>query len=225
MSGKKVFLAVPAKDGRIECDLAKSLLHGVAQLTAAGYKTMPYFHERCPFPDEARNIIVELFRTLCFDELIMIDDDQGFQPDTLLKILEPDKDVVAAACPLKMDEGRFAVQIGYDEQDNCLDESTGLVRASALGTGIIRIRKNVFDEMIIHYMMQRTNQGLYSFFATGVHREYGNDWLGEDVYFSKRLLGMGKEMWIVPNLTITHTGAKTWRGNLQECILRLRVNK
>ena len=45
-------------------------------------------------------------------------------------------------------------------------------------------------------------------------------WMGEDYAFSRRWEDMGEELWIVPDLDLTHHGDKPYLGNLHRFMMR-----
>ena len=215
----KVFVAVPSLDDRVSSKCSLSLLQNTHRLRDEGHQIMPHFQPGC-FIDVVRNICVELFLYSEYDELIMVDQDERFEPDAMLKVLKHDKEIIAGAVPAKTDPLRFVTEIDWGEDGNCKDEETGLIKAKKVGSGFIKIRRSAFDKMIDHYKMERNSDSLYEFFDTGT--KWGR-WYGEDIYFGKRWTDMGGKLYIEPNIWFTHIGPKEYLGNLHEYLMERRL--
>lgn len=249
---REVFIAMPSLDGKMTTGCGMSLLRNTNILRDMGYKVIPYFHNY-DFIDRARNICVELFLSTTCSDIVFFDSDEEFEGDAMAKVLKYDRPIVAAAIPKKKDTLEFQTGVVFDHNENCKEESTGLVTVGHVGSGFMRIQRTVFEKMISHYKMRKNGDGIYQFFKTGESltvdefidklteprfenkpvneiierlRSEGlqwNDWYGEDYYFCKRWREMGGEIFIEPNLTFSHTGYKNYKGNYHDFLMGRRV--
>lgn len=207
-------------DGKLCVQTVDSLLKATHILRDEGHEVVPYFLPGNIYLDNARNVCVHRFLESGCTDLIFIDSDVGFEPDAVSKLLVYGKDIIGGIYPLKQDGLEFPMKLHFDPvTNNCKEEETGLVYADMIPTGFMRIQRRVFDRMIEHYKMTKNHQDMYQFFAVGILFEGDNTSYGEDVYFCKRWREMGGELYIEPRLTFTHTGTKTWAGNLHEYLM------
>jgi len=215
---KKILLAIPCANGQIWCECHESIVRNTHILRDSGYEVVPYFTSSNIYVDRVRNICVHFFLASECEDLIFVDSDLIFEDTAILKLLKHDKDIVGGVYPYKSDELNFPVVLQFNEQQNCLEESTGLVTADMIPTGLMRIRRNVFQEMIDipipnGLKIQKDNGGIYNFFQTGIVFSDSNAWYGEDSAFCEHWTRMGKTIYIEPNLNFTHIGIKHYKGN------------
>lgn len=171
---------------------------------------------------KARNRLVHLFLTNFPDatDLFFIDDDVGWDPSAVIRLLEAGDDVVAGVYPHKMDVRSFPVDLEAHPGGD-LVEVDGFVLASAVPTGFLRVRRSVvekiaFDSAIYTEPLPDGSRiTVRDVFQMG---RIGDKWYGEDVYFCRRLAEAGFKIWVDPSLTFTHTGRKQWQGTLAEAI-------
>lgn len=246
-----VFIAIPATNIGITPAGAMSVLCNTHVLRDMGYKVTPYFNEQCNFIDKARNICVELFLSTNCSDIIFVDADEGYDQDAMAKVLKYDKDIVAGAVPVKDNTVSYCINPVFNN-GNCICASTGLVRIDRAGTGFMRIQRRVFDKLIDHYGMTRNSDGLYEFFKTGgmstindfaklllndkcstpltekievakKKMESTDRWYGEDVYFCKRWIDAGGEMFVDPTITFSHVGVKMYTGNYYDYLTEFEI--
>jgi hypothetical protein len=173
--------------------------------------------------------------------LLFIDADIGFEPEQVIRLLEFDADVTAAAYPVKQINWEMmaaAVQAGrkplesatlsYVAERDATEELTmrnGFVKSRYAGTGFLMIRRSAIEAMIEHYPELRyTHEHKFS------DPLEGNRWrsalfncmidpttgfyLSEDFSFCKRWIDMGGEIWVDYMSRLNHVGVMVYRGNL-----------
>lgn len=220
-----IFLAVPCLSGTITWNCHDSIVKATHILRDLGHKIIPYHIPMNIYIDRARNTCVKRFKGSDCDVLVFIDSDVGFDPDALGRIVGYGKDVCGGLYPLKQDNLQFPGELYFDPQNNCKEESTGLVTMKMVPTGMLAIRRSVFERMDEHYDFPVDHEGIREYFKTGmVDYPEDNTWFGEDVVFCKRWRAMGGELFVDPNINFTHTGTKSWKGNLHEYLMGLSVN-
>ena len=104
------------------------------------------------FVMKARNGLVESFikswegQYAC-DVLVFIDDDQAWDEQAFLRIIQDPHEMIAVAIPKKQDtkEGEPQVynnvQLDTDEKGNCVVEN-GMLRCSQIGSGFLSIKRS-----------------------------------------------------------------------------------
>jgi hypothetical protein len=215
-----LFIAVLSYDGKVTHGCANSLMRNMGVLVKANHRVMPYFHVGDTFIDRARNVCSHLFLWSGCSDIIFIDSDQTFDSDAILKLLEYDRDIVAGAVPVKHDSSCFVCEPDFSSGNDCKDIETGYVIAKTVGTGFIRIKREVFNKMILSYSLMSDKDGLYDFFKTGRSFTNDNTWYGEDIFFCKRWNEMGGKILVNPNITFQHTGIKNYGGNYLDFLLK-----
>lgn len=181
------------------------------------------------FIDHARNILCHRFlhEFPHATDLFFLDDDIGWPPEAVLRLLEHDVDIVAGAYPWKQDELGFPVSMIADKETGRLIERNGLIKASHVPAGFLRMRRSVVERMAEgqpKYPWRDLNghtEFIANIFRTGYHEATGER-AGEDVDFCWRWADMGGEMWIDPDINFSHNGRKRYVGNLSQSIAHLR---
>jgi hypothetical protein len=220
----KIFIAVTCYDGKVFGKCADSILKNCVSLMKAGHIVTVHYHNEL-YIDRARNFCVNLFLESDCSDMVFVDSDLQFDTDAILKLIEYDRDLVAGAYRLKQQLIQYPIVLDFSHENNCKEESTGLVYAKALTTGLMRIQRKVFEELIKHYGMKCDDSGLYQFFRTGTVFPDTNSWYGEDSYFCRIWRDMGREMFICPDINITHIGGIEYKGNYHEYLLGLRLDR
>ncbi len=99
----------------------------------------------------ARNQLVEWMFEEGADWLLMVDDDQAFAPDALERLLSHNVDIVAALCLRRSEPyGPFCFSEEKDGIYRTLDLAhcpPELTSVAAVGTGMMLIRRNVFETL------------------------------------------------------------------------------
>lgn len=221
----KIFLAIPCHSGEVIAECSISILKNSQRLRDLGHQVYPFYHTRNIYLDRARNLCVKRFLGSDCTELIFIDSDVSFGDDSIEKLLRFDKEIIAGIYPLKQDDMEFPTILNFDNDNNCKEEETGLVRANMLPTGFMRIQRKVFDKLLKSdnpdnlYRIQKDHEGVYTFFNTGILFNGDNTWYGEDVAFCKYWKELNGELFIYPDINFTHTGVKHYKGNLHNYLL------
>lgn len=148
------------------------------------------------FVHENQNNLVEIAKEKKASHLFLVEHDMAFQPDTLGKLLELDKDVVAAAYsgrmlprePLVYQEANGEpYMMSYDRWPN------KPFKAYGVPTGCTLIKMSVFDKI----------KKPYFFFE---YNKEGKMEMSQDIYFSKKVNKAGLETWCDPTIDVVHIG-------------------
>ena len=166
---------------------AKSLLEMVANtqyeyefiVSSRGYTTA-----------ENRNYISAKAVNAGCDYLFMVDDDMIYEPDTIDRLLECEKDIVGGEYFTKY-ETRSTITDYLD------DQREGLFECGALGGGLMLIKCDVFKKI---------PQPWYGYIwnDNGSIKE-SNDW-----FFCHKAIEHGIKVWVDSNITAKHIGLKEY---------------
>jgi len=232
----KLFIAMPALDGRNHCVTTGALLDAQAAMIQAGIPHTAHVNflmqdGNVPF---ARNRAVAQFMMTDCTDLIFIDSDMSWDTPSFLRLICHPVDVVGAAYRKKIQDPatgelvtKYAVDFLCDENDEIKgsDPETGLLEVRRLPTGFLRISRNAIQRMInecgvVEYEIDDHGKPLT------IHRlfafEYMNEQeISEDYVFCDRWRSIGGKVWCDPELRINHYGMASFNGHLGDYIRSL----
>lgn len=180
----------------VHVPFAASIIDTVKALTLAGVEVQWKVRSFSNFIDFARETMARDFLLSDYTDLVFIDDDIGWDVGGLLKMLTRDVDIVGAICPRRKDTPEWNVNLLRDAEGKRIEQD-GMLECAYIGTALMRIRRCVIERM------KRCFDAGYE----------GAGYIGEDAWFCREWRGMGGRIWAEPDITITHTGLKSWSGN------------
>lgn len=210
-----VLFATPTVSKELSVDYHVSMLSSVGELMRAGVPWDTQIIAGNQFIDDARNALVHYFLTsdAHFTDLFFIDADEGWDSKTVLRFLKYPQGVVCGLPPKKCDPPTF--------HSNALTGriESGLFQAKEAGTGFMRIRREVFERMDNAFPeLAQATKGEFPWTHTpyfqGGNTRYGV--IREDIFFCRQMCAMGEFVWIDPDVTFTHRGSKSWKGNFYD---------
>lgn len=196
----------------------------------------------------ARNILTAMF--LADEEathLMFIDADIEFEPDSIIRMLAMDKEIIAGAYPKKTinwDGVKNAVLNNQDDiaafgadyalnlklsEGNRVRTHMGAVEALDASTGFFLVKREAVEKMVTHYpelfynsdsaLDPKFNPYCYALWDTMID-PVDKRYLSEDYTFCRRWQQIGGEIWIDPNTKLNHVGSYTFKSNLHN-VLRM----
>jgi len=221
---RQIVLATPAYDGRTVVGFTKALADSIVRLAGAGVISEWIAWPGDPYVGQARNRLVKRFLDSKADELIFLDSDVVWRADALLQLLSHDVALVGGVYRYKVPQEAYPVRFVLNESGQPQRAAgTGLIECEWLPTGFLRIRREVFTDMLGHYgreammvvqddALDREVDRYYNFFET---RTRNHSFVGEDVEFCRRWREeLGGQVWCDPDLDLTHVGGLSFKGNL-----------
>lgn len=172
--------------------------------------------------------------------LLFIDADISFEPEQVKRLLDFDKDFVAAAYPMKLIDWASLPQRCVDGEGLetaglsyvgglCKDAEArrdgAFATARYVGGGFQLIRRSVFEKMFAAYPELRfaathvypappsASANLYALFEPLIDPEDGS-YVSEDYAFCRRWRALGGEIWLDMESRLTHTGPQNFAGDL-----------
>jgi hypothetical protein len=176
--------------------------------------------------------------------ILYIDADIGFRPENVFRLLDADKDVIAAVCPLKKidwEKVRAAARadvadlqaagIGYvvrflPTPDNSVEVNDGFAQVAYGGTGFLMIRRAAMQRLFdahpelrakMRDMADRAAPEAVMVFDTMIEPETGQ-YLSEDYAFCRRWRDLGGEIWADFSARLTHVGHAAYTGSLMQAL-------
>ncbi len=189
---KTILIAIPTAK-YIESDTFKSIYD---LIIPEGY-TVTYQHFFGYNIAQIRNLISD-WVIKGFDYLFSVDSDITFQPDTLLKLLSHDKDVVSGMYIQRIPNTHnleLYCDTGRIDYENIMNK--GLIQISGCGFGCVLVKKEVF--VGIGYPQ-------FEYHSAIDH----NETISEDVDFCKKAIDKGFSIWADTSIKCSHIGNTTF---------------
>jgi len=217
MVHQRVMLGIPCYDERVMSDTMCSLQQSTSELTALGIETHTQVVNGDCFVDRARNTLLAVFiQTECTD-LIMIDNDMGWESGSVPRILRHPVDLVAGLYPARRDQTTYMLRWHSIGKSARPDKRTGLLKVDAAPTGFMRISRKcaeiVLEALKDDWYEDETGQipggKAWPAFVEGPR---DHKWWGEDFNFCHLWGKLGGHCWIDPWISCKHIGLKRWEG-------------
>jgi hypothetical protein len=196
--------------------LVKSLPMLAKEGIAADYFSVS---ENCHVDDGRNEILRSFMRTNCTD-LLFIDSDVGWEPESIVKILRYDRDVVAGVYPKKTPDGVVEeYPVKMEPGKEIWAEADGLVEVVGAPTGFMRIRRGVVEQLINankhrQFLGQNHKDGDPPYTIVFERTlESGHRFSG-DYSFCNKWRSMGGKIYVDPEMNFSHEGNKEWLGCL-----------
>jgi len=176
--------------------------------------------------------------------ILFIDADIGFAPENVFRLLEADKPLIAAVCPLKFidwEKARAAAKAGAPDlmaaslgyvvrfiptPDHSVEVKNGIAKVAYGGTGFLMIRREAMQQLVDAHPELRAKMGdmgdrlageAVMVFETMIEPETGQ-YLSEDYAFCRRWHDLGGEIWADMEARLTHVGAAAYSGSLVQAM-------
>src|SRR3990167_224527 len=218
---KKLWIAVPAYTGSITVETAHCLFIEIYEAFSRKWGYCVEFVPYNPMIHYLRNFMCRKFLETDYTDMIFVDSDVGFAPGTLCRLAAYPVDIVGAVYPHRADALTFPIRYIPErtELNGTLFEGAEhpLLEVDGLPAGCMRITRHAleviaakFPQNIYHDMEGNLT---HSYFEFSKERGVFN---GEDWHLCQVAKDAGFKIWCDPEIDMTHTGAKVFRGNLGE---------
>lgn len=225
LSGKSLFIALPAYDFKVSLKLAVSLAKFSRASAEHGIDIQIGSICGCSVVSRARNLLAkDMLESKC-DFLLFIDSDINFEPDDIFRLMawgtDPKKGIVAAVPRTRNESKVYIATLDYDTNGDLTMNGMGLVRAKRVATAFMLVRREVFETLEKKhpewaYYDSKTDRTLSCMFDFQLADE---GYIGEDFLFCDRVRSHGFEVWIDPSITLGHMGVQEYLGNYGDDIL------
>jgi hypothetical protein len=217
---KKIYIAIPAYDNKIFVMGMLSIFNNIEYLRKRGYDiTFSAELGNC-YIDLTRNRLVRNFLETDFTDMVFIDTDLAFDEDAIYKLVQHDTQMVGGAYPYRNPANKgFPIDIKLDKDKFPVTNfDLKLIECEHIPTGLLRIRRDVFDVLKEKYPENIDEKGDPFHFRTGLlFAEKGDHkFYGEDVYFSKICNEAGIKVYCDPTITFAHIGEIPVHGRFAE---------
>lgn len=222
----KVVVATPSL-GDLTEPYKLALAASAPLIEAAGHECLMIREIGNPYISGARATMLRKALDGQADAVVFIDYDLSWAPADLLTLVETDGDAVAGTYRFKKDDEEYMGGWLTDSQgrpqlrvdDNGMTD--GCFRANRVPAGFLKITKSGVDRFMRAYPELTYGPAYNPSVDLFNHGAIDHVWYGEDYAFSKRWTEKCGDLWLIPNLNITHHSPdKAFPGNLHEFMMR-----
>lgn len=218
----KVVIATPTIKKPHDAYL-KALEDCVPALDAVGFNHSTVFEIGSSYISHARAVMLRKALDAKADYVLFIDHDVSWTPESIVKLLEAPGDVVAGTYRFKQDEERY---MGYFYQEDgipCSRWPDGALEADRVPAGFLKVSKEAVDMFMTEYPELCFGPKYAMSVDLFNHGADDGDWWGEDYAFSRKWRKAGGDIWLVPDLDLTHhLDEMAYPGNLHKFMMRKR---
>jgi hypothetical protein len=170
----------------------------------------------------ARNELVAAFLASDYDDLLFIDDDMGWEPPDVVRLLASDRAIIGGVGAKKKplaDTNPAKWCLHRDPAKPFRQDDFGAIEVDGIGTGFVKISRSIFAAWIAAYperkrrgwddMPEDARRQYYGFFR--FPDEY--DEPGEDFAFCRDLRALGLAIWVDPTIRLVHVGECEYGGD------------
>ena len=212
-------LGTACHDGRVDHRYAHSLMHTVRLCDSLGIELHDVFLACDALVQRARNDLVRIAVEHDFDDMIMIDADQDWDPEWIPRLLSYPVDCVGGTVRRKTD-AKETYNVKLPAHGIERDPETGLIHVDGLGCGFIRFSRCALKALWEASEEYRDDLGM-SRWVFDV-RPIDGHLVGEDVMVARKLQGLGIPTFLDPDMTCGHTGPKRWAGDFAAALARIQ---
>ncbi len=209
MSETKVFVSVPSNRNP-EWGMIMSLTLALAYAGKKGIRAIlqPLLGES--LISRARIIEMATFLESDCTHLYTQDDDVEIPGDTIIKLIEADKDIIGGAYRLK---DPHEIRVAIRQLKGGADVATALSNEKAIqvryvSTGCMMVKRKVFENTIqifrdLEYGRNQSKQRLFALYMPFIHED---EYLSEDWAFCERAIMAGFTVWMHGGIMCRHYG-------------------
>jgi hypothetical protein len=200
----KIVAAVPAYDGKICVETVRSLLNEQSVAQLMGYELRVMFLPGTSLITMARNQLCADFLATDAERLVFIDADIAWEGGSLIRLAMHPVDVVGGAYRLKQAKEAYPIQ--WLAKDELWANELGLLEVAGLPTGFLAISRAALERLTEAYpdrAYQHMGCKAHAFFTAPF--KDGRLW-GEDAAFCADWREIGGQVWLDPEIPLTHVG-------------------
>ena len=148
------------------------------------------------------------------DFLFSVDDDVFLPPDSILKLLNADKDIVAGIYRLGQDGPVAAVRLpSLDPSWNDVLARSLLTPATYVSTGCMLVKRSAIELMIEKFPQQRYKRNVTGDVSWALYQPYiyKEEYLSEDWAFCQRAIDVGLQPWVHGGVKCGHMKKKLYQ--------------
>lgn len=218
--GKKVVFCIPTLTKPYQACL-DSLNASIPLIEQAGLEHGIVHEIGCPYISHARSKMLRKALDAQADVIVFIDHDLAWKPCDLLTLIETDGDVIAGTYRFKKDDEEYMGALWVTNDGTPIVRTDGCVKAHSIPAGFLKVTKEAVGRFMAAYPQLVYGPAYHPSVDLFNHGAHKGQWYGEDYAFARNWIDAGGEIWIVPNLDLTHhSGERAYAGNYHRFLLR-----
>ena len=175
-----------------------------------------------PYISQARNVMLRKALDAKCDTIVFLDHDLSFPPEALLKLVQTDGEVVAGTYRYKKSEEEYMGTLFTDDEGYPRARTSDhALLAEWIPAGFLKVTESAINKFMgayPHLLYGKRYAPTVDLFNHGAHKGI---WYGEDYAFSRNWNDCGGQIWLVPDLDLTHHSAeKDYPGNFHNYLRR-----
>lgn len=220
MDSKKVVLCVPTLTRPYQQTL-DAIGASAPLLTAAGYEHYMVSEVGNPYIGGARAAMLRKALDIKADAIVFIDHDVSWRPADLVKLIQTQGDVVAGLYRFKKDAEHYMGVLDDGEEFKPKVRNDGCVKATRVPAGFLKITRNAVNAFMKAYPQLMYGEACNPSVDLFNHGAHNGAYWGEDYAFSRNWIDAGGEIWVVPDVSLTHHSPdKSFPGNFHEFLMK-----
>jgi hypothetical protein len=221
LTGRKLFIGIPAYDGKLNIKTAFALAQLMPKAAQLGVSVFLSDLSNCSIITMARNALVHEFLKTDATELLFIDSDVIVNPDDILRLMAQSggKDITAGMYPRRAKDEKFFADLHYTDSGD-LEFDGSMMRVKRAPTGFMLIQRHVLEQLVFAhpewmYEKSPTEQMSAVFDFAMVDGKY----VGEDYLFCDRATKMGFTVHVDVDISLPHIGPNEFTRNFREDVV------
>lgn len=215
-SGQKVLLATTSYDNP-DASYTFSIARSREVLSAAGIQSAYLLLQGNCHVDDARNAVVRDFLDSDCTEMVFLDADVSWEPETLLALCRIERDLVGGIYPYRRESEEETMPVRHLPKIEV--DPDGLIEVEGLPTGFMKIRRVVIETMAATARRFLKDGGKPH--PVLFERDYfGGGRRGGDIHFCMNWREMGGKVFAAPELRLGHAGTHVIKDSLGASLRR-----
>lgn len=213
----KVIFTTPNLNGPTK-PFINALEQSIPLVKAAGWDEGLVEERGNPYISGARSIMLRKALDANPDVVVFLDYDLSWDPQDLLTLISTPGDVVAGTYRFKKEAEEY---MGALIGERPIVRDDGCIKADRVPAGFLKVTVDALRRFARAYPQLLYGDPLRPSLDLFNHGAIDGVWYGEDYAFSKRWVDIGGEIWIIPNINLTHHSADhAFPGNFHEFLLK-----
>jgi hypothetical protein len=226
LAGRKLMIAIPCYDGKVNIGTAFALASVGRHLEHFGARLSFAEVTGCSIVSRARNILVKQFLDSDCTDMLFVDADVVINTDAVLRLMavSTGKDVVAGTYPSRTSSGKIFAGLYLDDDKMPVMDENGLLKARMAATGFMLIRRHVVTTLVERHPewtygadAMQPGRVEHALFDVGV---IDNAYIGEDIMFCQRAIAEGFTVYIDPEISLPHIGSHAFERDFSKELLQ-----
>lgn len=214
----KVVFCVPSLEGPT-APFIDALEKSIGPVIAAGWDEGTVEERGCPYISSARATMLRKALDARADVIVFLDYDLSWDEGDLLRLIETPGEVVAGTYRFKQDEEKYMGRLAHIDGRPIVRDD-GCVKSEWIPAGFLKITATGVDRFMSAYPKLCYGPRYAPLIDLFNHGAHGNLWWGEDYAFSRRWTEKCGDIWVIPDLNLTHhSKTQAYPGNFHKFLL------